>query len=94
MSSDFTDATDVRVVLSRKNLLALLHKLDMPGSGREIHNDFCFVNGEEDRSIKLILNCEDDDEHYAHASRGEFTMAGTMHPDTEAFIADTHPPAA
>ena len=43
---------DGTVVLSRRNVLALLHKLDMPGSARMIVG-----NG-------IALRVEDDSEHY------------------------------
>lgn len=35
----------VIVTLSRRNLLALLQKLDMPGSAREIVNNDCYEDG-------------------------------------------------
>lgn len=62
------------VTLSRKNLLAGLHKLDMPGSARTI------ISGDD----RLILKFETDAEHYADRPTGP---AGAMHPDTEKFIA-------
>lgn len=59
------------VVLSKRNLLAGLHKLEMPGSARTI------TSGDD----RLILKFETDEEHYA--DRGP---AGRMHPQTEEFI--------
>lgn len=72
----------VQVTVSRRNLFALLHKLDMPGSARTLVNGDCWVNGEETELATLILCCEEDDEHYAR--RGD--PPGPMHPKTEAFI--------
>jgi hypothetical protein len=75
---------EVRVVLSRRNLLSLLHKLDMEGSNREIHNNDCFEDGKQCpiNGTLLILNCEDDDEHYSKRLAGP----GMMHPETETFV--------
>lgn len=85
----------VEVVLSRRNLLALLHKLDMPGSARQLENNDCWEDGRQTpyypgeelgndlpRTV-LILRCEDDDEHYGKRDAGP----GVMHPETEAFVA-------
>jgi hypothetical protein len=84
----------VEVILSRRNLLTLLHKLDMPGSMRQIENNDCyedgvqtpFYPGEEECSdlprTTLVLRCEDDEEHYAKRPAGP----GLMHPATEAFV--------
>ena len=59
------------ITLSRRNLLALLHKLDMPGSARTIV-----------KPCGAVVRCESDVEHYGE--RG--FPAGKMHPDTEAYI--------
>lgn len=85
----------VEVVLSRRNLLALLHKLDMPDSNRQIENNDCWEDGQQTpyypgeevgselpRTV-LVLRCEDDDEHYGKREAGP----GFMHPQTEAFVA-------
>lgn len=84
----------VEVVLSRRNLLTLLHKLDMPGSARQIENNDCWENGtqtpyypgEAEQSdlarTVLVLRCEDDAEHYSKRELGP----GVMHPATEAFV--------
>ena len=61
------------VVLSRRNLLSLLHKLEMPGS-------FCTIVKPDGTAIKA----EPDEVHYANRVGGP----GTMHPDTEQFVAD------
>jgi len=84
----------VEIVLSRRNLLVLLHKLDMPDSARQIENNDCWEDGaqtpyypgEELRSdlarTVLVLRCEDDAEHYGKRPLGP----GIMHPATEAFV--------
>jgi hypothetical protein len=85
----------VEVVLSRRNLLTLPHKLDMPSSFHQIPTNDCWENGvqtplaveESDRTdpppTVLVLRCEDDDEHYAKRAAGP----GPMHPSTEQFVA-------
>lgn len=65
----------VTVVVSRRNVLALLHKLDMEGSARTLVKD--------DPTGRLILQVEDDQEHYATRPEG---APGEMHPATETFI--------
>jgi hypothetical protein len=67
--------TTVMVTLSRRNLLALLHKLDMEGSARTLIKN-------EGAGKHLIVQAEDDEEHY---NRPE-GPAGPMHPETEGFI--------
>jgi hypothetical protein len=93
----FNMATDRRVVvtLSRRNLLALLHKLDMPGSARQIESNHSYEDGiltpfgvAEALGAKmppttLVLRVEDDDEHYANRP-----APGSMRPATESFIRD------
>jgi len=74
----------VEVVLSRRNLLALLHKLDMEGSARTLHNNDSYIEGNQSSHL-LILKCEDDDEHYAKRESG---VIGVMHADTETHIAE------
>jgi hypothetical protein len=68
------------VVLSRRNLLALVHKLDMPGSARTLETD-----ADAPARWKLRVRGENDAEHYHH--RGS-RPPGRMHGDTEQFIAD------
>lgn len=64
----------VTVILSRRNLLAFLHKLDeMEGSALTITRDT--ENGWEVR-----VHAEPDSVHYADRE------PGTMHPLTEAYI--------
>lgn len=62
----------VRVILSRRNLLSLLHKLDKPGSARTICHDFPHWS--------LTITAEDDGGHYKGC------LPGVMTPDTEHFI--------
>jgi hypothetical protein len=75
----------VKVTLSRRNLLTLLHKLDMPGSARRIENNVVYVDGELNNEYILVLCCEDDEEHYADPDRLG-GPAGRMHPDSEAYV--------
>src|SRR5262245_25327311 len=88
-------ARRVEVILSRRNLLSLLHKLDMPGSMRQIESNDCYEDGvqtpfypDEKRNdlsrTKLVLRSEDDPEHYAKRPVGP----GLMHPATERFVAE------
>lgn len=74
----------VEVTLSRRNLLTLLHKLDMPGSARQIENNDCWEDGEQTPypGTTLVLRCEDDEEHYGSRPSGP----GVMHPDSETFV--------
>ena len=62
----------MQVTLSRRNLLALLHRLEMTDSATIIK-----PSGD-------IIVAETDEVHYRHRSRGP----GQMHPDTEEFIID------
>lgn len=74
----------VIVTLSRRNLLAMLHKLDMPGSFRRIEKDF----GDTETALTLTLIAEDDADHYGPGKTAGM-FEGPMHPDTEAFIRDS-----
>jgi hypothetical protein len=90
----FEGGRRVEVILSRRNLLTLLHKLDMPGSMRQIENNDCwedgvqtpfYPGGEESNELPrttLVLRCEDDEEHYTKRPAGP----GLMHPATERFV--------
>lgn len=74
----------VIVTLSRRNLLGLLHKLDMEGSARTLvkHGE---GNGGHD---VLVVQCEDDKDHYATRPEGP---PGPMHPLSEAYaLAHSH----
>jgi hypothetical protein len=81
---NFDGERRVEVTLSRRNLLALLQKVDMPDSARQIENTDCFEDGVQTPlpPTTLVLRCEDDDEHYAKRELGP----GIMHPDTEQFV--------
>jgi len=68
---------DGTIVLSRRNVLALLHKLDFPGSQRTIVKVVKHPDGVQKI---LSLKAEDDDVHYRDEAPGE------MHPATEKFI--------
>ena len=83
----------IEVTLSRRNLLALLHKLDAPWSARTIMNGDCWEDGEQTPypgeatestlpPTLLVLRAEEDTEHYA--ARPD--PPGDMHPATEAYI--------
>jgi hypothetical protein len=85
---DITAAPDhllVSVTLSRRNLLTLLHKLELPRPLRNLENGDCWINGEQAPypQVQLDLRGEEDAEHYGR--RG--FPPGPMSPDTEAFIA-------
>lgn len=71
------------LTLSRRNLLALLHKLDWPGSAREITGGDAYFDGTP-IDFRFAVRCEDDAEHYA--KRPE--PPGPMHPESEQFIRD------
>jgi hypothetical protein len=62
----------IELVLSKRNLLALLHKLEMVGSARTI------IFG--DRGWTFVIKSESNEEHYRDR------IPGAMHPQTEAFI--------
>jgi hypothetical protein len=74
----------VTVTLSRRNLLALLQKLDWPDSARTITNGDCYRDGLPVDNVLLVLRGEDDDEHYARRQE----PPGPMHPLTEVFIVE------
>lgn len=79
-----------RIVLSRRNLLTLLHKLDVEGSNRTITKTFraemghgcslCHKFHEHDHLI--FVSSESDEEHYKHTE----LPPGKMTPDTEEYI--------
>lgn len=72
----------VMITLSERNLLALLHKLAMPGSRRELQTRRATVEGTPTDLILIRVRCEPDRDHYAYRD----APPGPMHPDTEAFI--------
>lgn len=79
------DISDSRLVLtlSRRNLLALLHKLDWPESAREISGGDSYFDGVP-IAFRFAVRCEDDAEHYAKRPEAP----GLMHPESEKFISD------
>jgi hypothetical protein len=72
----------VLVTLSQRNLLALLGKLEFPGSTRTIVNGDCYRDGLPVDDVVLVLRVEDDGPHYARRAN----PPGPMHPATEEFI--------
>jgi hypothetical protein len=83
----------IEVTLSRRNLLALLHKLDTPGSKRTIINGDSWEDGTPTPwpgkpgasalpPTLLVLRCEDDMEHYALRPQAP----GEMHATTETYV--------
>lgn len=70
------DTRVVTVTLSRRNLLTLLHKLDMPDSHRTIRRL-------TDDNLAVWVTAEDDAEHY-----GTVRTPGPVHPSSEAFVAE------
>jgi hypothetical protein len=83
----------IEVTLSRRNLLALLHKLDTPRSKRTIINGDSWEDGTPTPwpgkpgesalpPTLLVLRCEDDLQHYATRPQ----PPGEMHATTETFV--------
>jgi hypothetical protein len=77
------EETVVRVTLSERNLLALFQKLGMPGSARTLASAHAYRDGEPVDDLLLVVEAEDDDEHYGKRGFGP----GPMHPQTEQFLA-------
>ena len=73
---------EASVTLSRRNLLALLQKLDMPGSRRTIYNTDVEIDGVYAPGFVFLISAEDDGEHYAQ----RLDPPGPMHPQTESFV--------
>ena len=84
---ELADWLQVEVTLSRRNLLALLHKVDMPGSARRIESRDARVMGRT-AELVLVVRCEGDEEHYNGPRRRARGKAGRMHRFTEAFIGE------
>jgi hypothetical protein len=72
------------VTLSRRNLLALLHKLDMPGSARMLENTDVEIDGRYAEGFHFVIHAEDDPEHY----RARIEPPGPLHPQTELFVSE------
>ena len=64
----------ITVKLSKRNLLAMLHKVDSSDSAKTLFK-------QTDDDYKLVMIAETDDEHY-HPDES----AGKMHPSAEEFI--------
>lgn len=73
--------SQVNVVLSRRNVLSLLHKLEMRGSARTLTGGDNYVNGEPVDDLLLVLQVEEDNVHYGSRP----APPGRMHPSTEEF---------
>jgi hypothetical protein len=78
------------VVLSRRNLIVLLAKLDghPPGSACTIGAPEQYT---EETGIKFYVRAEEDADHYLRPDREARGYAGPMHPDTELAIAPGEP---
>lgn len=74
----------VTVTISRRNLLALIHMLNVGHGYRVIANGDCHRDGEPVKDLILILRPEEDDPHYARRAE----PPGQMRPDAEQFIAN------
>jgi hypothetical protein len=72
----------VNIVLSRRNVLSLLHKLEMPGSASTLTGADNYVNGEPVDHLLLVLQVEEDAPHYGSRP----APPGPMHPLTETFV--------
>jgi hypothetical protein len=70
------------VLLSRRNLFCLLHKLEMPGSARIIVKQSEDEKDQGEPRREVYINAVTDAELYVDREPGR------MHPETEEFIAD------
>lgn len=79
----------VVIVLSKRNVLSLLHKVDWESSGRMIdkleRKDGELLMGESP-FVEVVVRVEPDEQHYAHDSRVVPGLAGPMHDETEVFV--------
>lgn len=82
MKLDLRDG-HVLVLLSRRNLLALLHKLHLRGSARTLVCGDNNVNSEPTGDAVLVVQVEDDAQHYGT----RLAPPGAMHPATERALA-------
>jgi hypothetical protein len=78
MRAERTDTRVAGLVLSRRNLLALLAKLDGAPDGSA-----CTIMAPIQYG-HFFVRAEEDDEHYVHPEREAQADPGPMHPDTEA----------
>lgn len=74
-----SDTQVIALTLSRRNLEALLVKLDIEWSAREIGSANWYRDGEPCNGYIRVI-AEDNDTHYGRENR----EAGLMHPETEA----------
>ncbi len=70
------------VKLSRRNLLCLLHKLEMPGSARVIVKSSAEEDEQGEPRCEVYVNAVTDEEFYVDRE------PGPMHPETVQFAAD------
>jgi hypothetical protein len=76
----------VTVTLSRRNLLALLAKLELPVSLRAISSTNAYADGEPVDPVVMVVRAEPDAEHYRARN------PGPMSPITETLIS-VEPPS-
>ena len=75
----------IAIYLSKRNLLALLHKVDMEGSARTIES-FCAYNPDGSAvNTYFTVMAEPDELHYKDRPA---PFVGGMIPETEKFIAE------
>ena len=83
---EITNDATIKLVVSRRNLFALLDKLDNGVDGHEsectIEGHHIVIEGELCSGKSYFLKAESDAEHYGHQDRVN-APAGAMHPDTE-----------
>jgi hypothetical protein len=80
---DGDKGADVVVTLSKRNLLALLHKTSDAGSARELRASQCYIDGDAAPiTLELVVRSESDETHYEESPAGPLTAA------TEAFVAE------
>lgn len=70
------------VALSRRNLLALLHKIERPGSTGGFLNHDVEIDGEYAPAFDFLVLSEDDADHYSQ----RLNPPGEMRSQTESFI--------
>jgi hypothetical protein len=72
----------MQLTLSRRNLLSLLHKLEMPGSHRTIVKQLDSTRNNMAGPGEIAVVAVTDEECYADRD------PGPMHPDTEQFVVE------
>lgn len=70
------------IILSKRNLLALLSKVDDPASAKTIHK-YIPTTGEAPHVEHIVVVAEPDEEHYQHTF---LSAPGKMSEKTEKFI--------